>query len=165
MFFQTGGYFQPCSQRSAHRSVHPHLLKSPVPPVSLHLALLCLLCPFPVFHPPFPSASLSASLPQSPPFSVSPAPPPFSLSLIFYGAILRTLGIRRSLETAGALPSRSVPLPWGCGRKDGQRAEDGGRSSQNCNWSLALVGKERRKPGTWGQRVWVSDGAKAAPEL
>lgn len=55
--------------------------------------------------------------------------------------------------------------PQGCGRKDGQRAEDGGRSSQNCNWSLALVGKERRKPGTWGQRVWVSDGAKAAPEL
>lgn len=128
--------------------------------LSLPLPLLCpcLLCLFPVLHPPL----IPFSLGLTHPLSLSPLHPPIPVSVSFLqGHLLRNRGIWRSLGTAG--PGIPRPLPCGCGRKGGQRAEEGGTAAKlelgpSSGWER---NEETRNLGTEGVGV---RGAKAAPE-
>lgn len=111
----------------------------------------CLLCSFPVLSCPA-SASPTFCVPH--PFTPACQP---CLQLLIWGRP-QEAGGRRDAQLALA-----VPLPCGRGRKGGQRAEGGGRSGPTWSWGPALVGKERRKQGTWGQRVWGCQGGQRLP--
>lgn len=129
----------------------------------------------PPFPPPPPSLPLFALLPVlglplipfsfglTHPLSLSPLHPAhLCVSSPFYRAVLlRNLGIWRSLGTTE--PAIPRPLPCGCGRKGGQRAEEGGTAAKlalgpSSGWER---NEETRNLGTEGVGV---RGAKAAPE-
>lgn len=105
--FQMGDCLQPCSYHCVCRFVDRHLFKCPVCPLSLHLTL-AVPCPFSACLICF-SFGLSASLAHFLYFPFTPA----LLMSSSYRAILRNLGIWRSLETTEAQPSLDVPLPCG----------------------------------------------------
>lgn len=116
---------------------------------------LPLLCPSPVSLPvPLSFLSPVASGPHSP--TSHPLPPPLSLSVSSATSYMGPSGIwafRGPRSWSDAQPSVPVPLPCGCSRKGGQRAGSGGRSSRTWNRGSALVRKETRKQGAWGERV------------
>lgn len=102
------------------------------------------------------------------PLSVSPAPTsPLPLSVLppasHLGPSSGIWTVRDPWRPTDVQLSLTVPLPCGCGRKGGQRAEGGGHGGPTWNWGPALVGKERRKQGTWGQRVWGVRAGKGCP--
>lgn len=140
-FFQMGGCLHPCSDHPASRFVYQHLFKFPASSFPPPPSLPRLLCPFPL------------------PFSFVPLTPPFSVSVSFLqGHLLRNLGIWRSLGTTETQPSLALCPVAAAGRVGkGQRRET---QQPKWNWGPALVGKETRKQGTWGQRVWVSEGQR-----
>lgn len=144
-------------------SIFSSAVFSPCPAISPFSAPIC--CPFPVFCLSLSSVAfwvlcLTLSLSLSP---LYPCPSPSVSSPASMGPDPQESGHSRSLETTQTPPSLAILLPCGCSRKGGQRAEDGGRSSQTWNWGLALIGKEMRKQGTWGQRVWGIRLGKGCP--
>lgn len=157
--------------------MYQHLFKCRVLPLSRDLSLLYpICCPCPVLCLSHSSVSLLASLlhSHSPTFS-SPLHPRPSLSVSSPGSMGPSPGIW-AFQVPGDNTdpaSLAVPLPGGCSRKGGQRAEDGGRRSQTCNCSLALIGKETRKQGTRnrgcgcqiGQRLPSSCNSEPLPAL
>lgn len=155
-FFQMGGCLQPCSYHPARRFVYQHLFKFPAssfPSRSPFSAPVCSVS-FPFSIRPS-SLSLLASLTHSLclPFTrPSPCLSP-SYRAISYG--IGAFGGPWGRQAQASLALCPVAVAGRVGK--GQRRE---AQQPNWNWGPARVGKETRKQGTWGQRVWVSGGQR-----
>lgn len=109
----------------------------PPPPPSLPR----LLCPFLFLR----LRLIPFSLGLTHPLSLSPLHPPFSVSpLLSTGPSCGNRGIWRSLGTTETQPSLA-PLPCGCSRKGGQRAEEGGTAAKRTGAQLWLRKKRGNK--------------------
>lgn len=154
-FFQMGGCLQPCSYHPDRRFVYQHLFKFPAssfPSRSPFSAPVCSVS-FPFSIRPS-SLSLLASLTHS----LSPLHPPVPVSVSFLqGHLLRNraFGGPWGRQAQASLALCPVAAAGRVGK--GQRRE---AQQPNWNWGPARVGKETRKQGTWGQRVWVSGGQR-----
>lgn len=135
---------------------------------------------FPPFPLPRPSLPLFAAPFQ---FSACPShqcPSGFSASLSHFLCLLSTPALLSVSSPASMRPSSGIwafkvpgdntspAIPcfssalW-LQQEGWAKGRGRGRSSQTWNWGLALTGKETRKQGTWGQRVWGVRSGKGCP--